>query len=114
MTRSACSPGGSADATPASQNLMSQALVAVDAMATHIALLRGQRVILDADLAALYDVPTKRFNEAVKRNAERFPEDFMFQLTTTEAAALRSQIATSNAGGVAGAICPTPSPSTAP
>jgi len=60
-----------------------------------IVTIRGHRVILDADLAALYEVPTKRFNEAVKRNAERFPEDFMFQLSKEEAA-LRSQFATSN------------------
>jgi hypothetical protein len=53
-------------------------------------------VLLDAELAALYDVTTKRLNEAVKRNAERFPADFMFQLTTAEYTALRSQFATSN------------------
>lgn len=57
--------------------------------------LRGQRVILDAELAALYGVTTKRLNEQVKRNAARFPEDFQFRLTAEEAAALRSQIATS-------------------
>ena len=60
-----------------------------------ILFLRGHRVIVDADLAALYGVTTKRLNEQVKRNAGRFPEDFVFQLTTAEAAALRSQIATS-------------------
>jgi ORF6N domain-containing protein len=54
---------------------------------------RGTRVILDSDLAKIYGVPTFRFNEAIKRNRHRFPEDFMFQLTTEEAAALRSQIA---------------------
>ena len=54
--------------------------------------LRGQRVILDRDLAALYGVTTKRFNEAVKRNAARFPEDFMFRLSAEETAVLRSQI----------------------
>jgi len=55
----------------------------------------GQRVILDADLAALYGVGTKRLNEQVKRNFERFPEDFMFRLTRAEADALnRSQNAT--------------------
>jgi hypothetical protein len=43
--------------------------------------IRGQKVILDRDLAALYGVPTSRFNEAVKRNRRRFPDDFMFQLT---------------------------------
>jgi hypothetical protein len=56
----------------------------------------GQRVIVDADLAALYDVPTKRFNEAVKRNLIKFPADFMFTLSDEEFAALRSQSATSN------------------
>ncbi|MEK7737771.1 MAG: ORF6N domain-containing protein [Pseudomonadota bacterium] len=62
------------------------AAVAVDAIAGRIALLRGQRVIVDADLAALYGVPTKRLNEQVKRNADRFPEDFMFQLSAGEKA----------------------------
>ena len=51
-----------------------------------ILLLRGQKVMLDADLAELYDVPTKRLNEQIKRNAARFPSDFMFQLTTNEKA----------------------------
>lgn len=57
--------------------------------------LRGQRVILDADLARLYGVTTKRFNEAFKRNRPRFPEDFAFRLTPAEFANLRSQFATS-------------------
>jgi hypothetical protein len=57
--------------------------------------LRGQKVILDADLAELYGVPTKAFNQAVKRNVERFPEDFMFQLTVQEWSNLKSQIVTS-------------------
>jgi hypothetical protein len=60
-----------------------------------IVTVRGKRVILDRDLAALYGVPTFRFNEAVKRNRNRFPEDFMFQLTGDEAACLTSQIAMS-------------------
>jgi len=55
--------------------------------------------MLDADLAELYGVPTKRLNEAVRRNAVRFPEDFMFQLTADEAEILRSQFATSNGRG---------------
>lgn len=71
-------------------------------IARTILILRGQRVILDADLATLYGVTTKRLNEQVKRNAERFPEDFMFQLTAEEDAALRSQIATSNGAGRGG------------
>jgi hypothetical protein len=63
---------------------------------THtILLLRGQRVILDAELAALYDVTTKRLNEQVNRNADRFPRDFMFRLSRPEVDALnRSQFAT--------------------
>ena len=58
--------------------------------------LRGQKVILDADLAELYGVPTKVFNQAVKRNADRFPEDFIFQLTAQEWSNLKSQIVTSS------------------
>ena len=64
-------------------------------IARSITVLRSQRVILDTELAALYGVTTKRLNEQVKRNAQRFPEEFMFQLTAAEATALRSQIATS-------------------
>jgi ORF6N domain len=60
-----------------------------------IYLIRGQKVILDSDLAELYRVPTKRLNEQVTRNIDRFPEDFMFQLDDQEATALWSQIATS-------------------
>ncbi len=56
-------------------------------------------VLLDSDLAALYEVETKRFNEAVKRNLTKFPADFMLQLTANEWAALRSQFATLNAAG---------------
>src|SRR5438105_769696 len=55
--------------------------------------IRGERVILDSDLARLYGATTKRLNEQVKRNQERFPDDFMFQLTAKESAALRSQFA---------------------
>jgi len=67
-----------------------------EAITLRILSIRGQRVIVDADLAALYDVPTKRFNEAIKRNLAKFPADFMFVLTDEEFAALRSQFATSN------------------
>lgn len=63
-----------------------------------ILVLRGHKVLLDAELAALYGVTTKRLNEQVKRNADRFPEDFMFQLTPAEGAALRSQNATLKPG----------------
>ncbi|MGI8965800.1 MAG: ORF6N domain-containing protein [Limisphaerales bacterium] len=55
--------------------------------------IRSERVMLDSDLARVYGVPTFRFNEAVKRNLERFPEDFRFQLTRNEAESLTSQIA---------------------
>ena len=61
-----------------------------------ILLMRGEKVILDADLAGLYGVPTFRFNEAVKRNRNRFPGDFVFQLTQEEVAALISQNAISS------------------
>lgn len=61
--------------------------------------IRGQKVILDADLAGLYGVPTKRLNEQFRRNRKRFPDDFAFQLTVEEAAALRSQNATSSLHG---------------
>jgi phage regulator Rha-like protein len=64
-----------------------------------IRILRGERVLIDADLAALYGVPTKRLNEQVKRNQERFPADFMFQLTEKEATSLRSQFATLDKSG---------------
>jgi len=60
--------------------------------------IRGQRVILDTDLARIFGVPTFRFNEAIKRNRERFPDDFMFQLTPNEHKALTSQIAMSKVG----------------
>ena len=65
---------------------------------SRIFLIRGHKVILDVDLATLYEVETRALNQAVKRNRERFPEDFMFQLTTAEADALRSQIVMSNTG----------------
>jgi hypothetical protein len=65
---------------------------------SRILFLRRQRVILDTDLAELYGVSVKRLNEQVKRNQQRFPSDFMFQLTKKEYEALRSQIATSKKG----------------
>jgi len=61
-----------------------------------IRIIRGQQVMLDSDLAMLYGVETKRLNEQVKRNLNRFPEDFMFQLTQDEAVRSRSQIVTLN------------------
>ena len=69
-----------------------------EAIERRIHLARGCKIMLDADLAALYQVPTKALNQAVKRNLDRFPEDFMFQLTRDEAAALRSQIVTLDKG----------------
>jgi ORF6N domain len=75
-----------------------RALVSVEDISRTILILRRQRVILDRELAAIYGVTTGRLNEAVKRNAERFPEDFMFRVSPSEHSALISQIATSNAG----------------
>ena len=61
--------------------------------------IRGCRVMLDSDLAALYQVETKALKQAVKRNIERFPDDFMFELTKEEYASLRTQFATSKSRG---------------
>ncbi len=76
---------------------MSTATVPAEIIAERIFIVRGCKVILDADLASLYEVPTKRFNEAVKRNLAKFPADFMFALNATEWDSLRSQTATLNA-----------------
>jgi len=73
--------------------------VSQSALEQRIFVIRGKRVMLDLDLAALYGVPTKRLNEQVRRNLRRFPEEFMFRLTRVEALSLRSQNATSNRGG---------------
>jgi len=73
-------------------------LLSVEHITQSILVLRGHRVLLDTELAVLYGVSTKRFNEQVRRNRERFPADFMFQLTDEEHAALRSQIATLKGG----------------
>jgi len=70
--------------------------VAGRSLAPLIFIIRGHRIIVDADLAQLYGVTTKRVNEAAKRNRQRFPDDFAFQLTSDELASLRSQIATLN------------------
>jgi len=74
-------------------------LVLADRIASAILLLRGEKVMLDADLAALYGVETKALVRAVKRNVERFPEDFMFQLTKSEFDNLRYQSGTSRSWG---------------
>jgi hypothetical protein len=71
-------------------------IASVAQIESKIFLIRGQKVMLDADLALLYEVETKVLNQAVKRNIERFPEDFMFQLSAEEFANLRSQSDTSN------------------
>lgn len=63
-----------------------------------IYIVRGQRVMLDSDLAGLYGVETRRLNEQVRRNIDRFPDDFMFQVTSEEYEVLKSQIATSKRG----------------
>ncbi|MBL8520459.1 MAG: ORF6N domain-containing protein [Betaproteobacteria bacterium] len=73
---------------------MTRKLIPSDLIAERIFIVRGQKVILDSDLAALYEVPTKRFNEAVRRNSAKFPADFSFQLSDQEWRALRSQFAT--------------------
>lgn len=70
-------------------------IVPIDVIARRITVLRRQRVILDEELALLYGISTKRLNEQVRRNLDRFPEDFMFQVTKTEDQVLRSQFATS-------------------
>jgi hypothetical protein len=72
--------------------------LAVDHISRSILILRGQRVILDRELAAIYGSTTKRLNEQIKRNRDRFPEDFMFQLTAEEADRSRSQFATLKSG----------------
>ena len=67
-------------------------LMAVESVAQRILLLRGKRLMLDADLAEMYGVPTKALNQSVRRNVERFPADFMFQLTAEEAERSRSNL----------------------
>lgn len=72
------------------------AIIPVARIIRAILLVRGQKVMLDADLAELYSVETKMLNRAVKRNQDRFPGDFMFQLTVEETLSLRYQSGTSN------------------
>ena len=73
-------------------------LVAIDATISRMLVVRGQNVMRDMDLAVLFGVTTKRLNEQMRRNLERFPSDFVFQLTVQELALLRSQFATSSWG----------------
>lgn len=75
-----------------------RSVVPVEAIERKILLIRGRKVMLDSDLAKLYGVPTFRFNEQVRRNLQRFPEDFMFQLTKDEHRSLISQFAISKIG----------------
>jgi hypothetical protein len=75
------------------------ALGKVEDITRAILVLRGRRVLLDAELAVLYGVTTRRLNEQVRRNRKRFPDDFLFELTTEEFANLKSRFATSSWGG---------------
>ena len=75
-----------------------KSLIPVEKIEALIVSIRGQRVILDSELAKIYGIPTFRFNEAVKRNRGRFPEDFMFQLSSQEVMILTSQNAISSSG----------------
>ncbi len=75
-----------------------KSIVPAERIESRILIIRGQRVMLDQDLAALYEVSTGRLNEALRRNLNRFPEDFAFQLTNEEWKSLISQIAISNKG----------------
>ena len=79
--------------------MRSNAVIPIERIVDKIYLIRGEKVMLDSDLATLYLVPTKRLNEQVKRNIHRFPFDFMFQLSAEEFEYLKSQIATSSWGG---------------
>lgn len=79
-------------------NKNSNALVFSENIQPRILTIRGQKVLIDSDLAELYGVSTKRLNEQVKRNSRRFPKDFMFQLTNEEYDSLRSQFATLKRG----------------
>jgi hypothetical protein len=89
-------------------------LVPLETITSNIHLIRGIKVMLDSDLSELYGVSTKRFNEQIRRNLERFPSDFMFRLTKEEYNSLRSQVATSSttSGHGADGICPLFSPNT--
>ena len=78
--------------------MKNQSKIKIAGIESKIYLIRGEKVMLDYDLAELYQVPTKRLKEQVKRNQSRFPSDFMFQLTENEGEFLKSQFATSNTG----------------
>ena len=76
----------------------SDIIIPVERIASRIYLMRGEKVMLDSDLARLYGIPTSRLNEQFKRNRDRFPADFAFQMTKEEFQSLMSQIEISNAG----------------
>lgn len=78
--------------------IQAKLIVAQKIIESRILFMRGKKVMLDRDLAQLYEVETKAFNQAVKRNIERFPDDFMFQLTKEEADSSRSQFVTLKRG----------------
>ena len=78
---------------------MSKEIIAIERVAQSIRWIRGQKVLLDSDLAALYDVTTGNLNKAVKRNSDRFPSDFMFELKPEELTNLKFQIGISRWGG---------------
>ncbi|MCI9607874.1 MAG: ORF6N domain-containing protein [Muribaculaceae bacterium] len=77
---------------------MKNLITSPENISPRLLMLRNQPVLLDSDVAAIFGVETKRVNEAVRRNSEKFPKDYMFTLENQEIAALRSQIATSNTG----------------
>lgn len=77
-----------------------KAVVPIERITNKIYLIRGMKVMLDRDLAELYDVETKVLKQAVRRNIDRFPEDFMFELSKEEFKNLRSQIVASSWGGL--------------
>ena len=79
--------------------MSADSLLPLDTITDRIVLLRGQKVLLDADLAALYGVETRRLNEQVRRNRERFPADFIFEVSAEEFVHLKSHFATSSWGG---------------
>ncbi|HMQ03622.1 MAG TPA: ORF6N domain-containing protein [Pyrinomonadaceae bacterium] len=85
-------------ATKKSERSIETAVITLDQVERRIYLIRDDKVMLDSELAAMYGVTTKRLNEQVKRNFDRFPDDFCFQLTEEEYVALRSQNATSKLG----------------
>jgi len=98
MSKQQCQPVAFCDRFMKATSMSKQGVSPVDRISLLIRTVRGQKVVLDTDLALIFGVPTFRFNEAIKRNRERFPNDFMFQLTAAEAESLTSQIAMSKPG----------------